>query len=114
MEAELMEKLTAEDLPEPYKTIAEFCGIETVVMLAEHFGGSQVTFQKLDTMLYPLKERLIRQEFNGYNYFELMRKYNCSVSWIRKITSDITDKTRNKPITGQMNLFGEENTKDEN
>lgn len=105
MEKKFINKLTLEDLPEPYRTIAEACGVDTAIVLAEHFGGSQVTFQKLDTILYVLKERLIRDEFNGYNYSELARKYNCSTSWIRKITTDLIQKERNKPIDNQLSLF---------
>ena len=107
MEVNLLGNLTIDDLPEPYRTVAEFCGMDVVVTLAKHFGGSQVTFQKLDTVMYSLKERLIQQEFNGYNFCELARKYNCSTSWIRKITSDITKKARKKPLEGQLNLFEE-------
>lgn len=105
MQNKLIEQLEIDDLPEPYRTVAEKCGMETVVTLAEHFGGSQINFQKLDTILYTLKERLIRQEFNGYNFNELARKYSCSTSWVRKITMDITHKERNKPPEGQLDLF---------
>lgn len=105
MQNKLIEKLTVEDLPEPYKTIAEVCGMDAVVKLAEHFGGSQPYFQKLDTIIDSMKERNILQEFNGYNYDELARKYNCSTRWVREITSDITKKVRNKPLENQLSLF---------
>lgn len=105
MRDKLIKQLSIEDLPEPYRTIAENCGMEVVVILAEQFGGSQINFQKLDTILYTLKEKLIRKEFNGYNYLELARKYSCSTSWIRKITSDMVQRERNKPVDGQMSIF---------
>lgn len=101
----ILNQLTIDDLPEPYKTIAELSDVTTAIKLAEHFGGSQVTFQKLDTALYILKERLIKDEFNGYNYEDLARKYNCSTSWVRRITSDIVHRERNKPLDGQMTVF---------
>jgi hypothetical protein len=69
-----IEKLGIADLPEPYKTIAETCGIDAAVALAEHFGGSQIYFQKIETIMDDLKARLIKEEFNGYNYNELARK----------------------------------------
>lgn len=105
MEKNLMRELKIEDLVEPYKMIAENCGLETAIKIAELFGGSQVTFQKLDTILYLLKERLIKDEFNGYNYSELARKYNCSTSWIRKITADRLHRERNKPMENQISIF---------
>lgn len=82
---DLLQKLTIDDLPEPYNTIAELTDIATAIKLAEHFGGGQITFPKLNTVLYILKARLIQEEFNGFNHDKLARKYNCSTSWIRKI-----------------------------
>lgn len=105
MEDNLLKKLIIDDLPEPYKTVAEVCGMEVVITLAENFGGSQVYFQQIDTMVDTLKERLIRQEFNGYNYEELARKYKCSTRWVRKLVSDIENKVRNKPLDGQISIF---------
>lgn len=105
MEANLLNNLTIEDLIEPYKTIAELIGMDAVVILAQHFGGSQVYFQQIDTVVDSLKERLIRQEFNGYNYEELARKYQCSTRWVRKLVSDIEQKVRNRPGEGQLSLF---------
>ncbi len=102
---QLLKQLSVDDLPEPYKTIGENCGMEVVITLAEQFGGSQINFQKLDTILYTLKERLIRQEFNGYNYGELARKYSCSTSWIRKLTTDLVNRERSKPVDGQLSIF---------
>lgn len=105
MEKNLIKELKIDDLPEPYKLIADSCGVETAIKIAELFGGSQVTFQKLDTILYVLKERLIRSQFNGYNYSELARKYNCSTSWVRKITADSVERERSRPIENQISLF---------
>lgn len=105
MEANLLNNLTIEDLIEPYKTIAELIGMDAVVIMAQHFGGSQVYFQQIDTVVDSLKERLIRQEFNGYNYEELARKYQCSTRWVRKLVSDIQQKVRNRPGEGQLSLF---------
>jgi len=92
-------------LPEPYKTIAEECGINVVISLSKHFGGSQMYFQKLDTLLDTLKQRLIRKEFNGYNFESLARKYQCSTRWVREITNDMVNKERSKPAEGQITLF---------
>ncbi len=101
----LINQLSINDLPEPYRTIAEECGIDAVISLAKHFGGSQMYFQKLDTLLDALKQKLIREEFNGYNFDFLARKYQCSTRWVREITSDIISKERNKPAAGQVSIF---------
>jgi len=94
-----------EDLPGEYDLLVAEIGIEKTLKVAKMFGGSRVYFHKYDTVEKPLRNRKIREEFNGYNYSELARKYNLTEVWIREICEDIVEKKRGKSIEGQINIF---------
>lgn len=105
MNRKLIEKLEIDDLPEPYRTVAETCGMDVAVELAEQFGGSQIYFQKLDTLMGDLRVKLIKEEFNGYNYNELSKKYGCTARWVRQVTSAGAGKSRMKPVEGHRAVY---------
>jgi len=99
--------ITIEDLPEPYGQIAQMIGLENTIKLAHDFGGTITYFPKLDSIIKPLRDRKIREEFNGYNHECLAKKYNLTVQWIREIVSVIEKEIKRKPLDGQINLFQE-------
>lgn len=98
-------ELNINDLPEPYRTIAEICGIDKTIELAKTFSGEQVYFPKYDTVYRPLRDKKILEEFNGYNFRTLAKKYGLTEMAVRRICADVIAVERGKPIEGQMSIF---------
>jgi Mor family transcriptional regulator len=73
------------DLPEPYQSLASRCGVKSALVLAELCQGAHVYIPKLDDVMRIIRDRKIKQEYNGYNFRELSLKYGLTEIWIRKI-----------------------------
>ena len=69
------------------RELAEIIGLEPYKKLIEAFGGCQLYIPKLETALKKARNKEIRENFNGFNYCELAKKYNLSEMMIRKIVS---------------------------
>lgn len=106
MEEKFLDLIKKEDLPEPYKQIAKI-GIEGIIEIAKVFGGTYQYFPKLDSIVKPARDKMIQEEFNGYNYDELAIKYNLSAQWVRMIVAPIEKQVRLKPYNGQMSLLND-------
>lgn len=94
-----------DDLPEVYSSLVDAIGIDNVIKLAKLLGGQYVYFQKLETVERPLRDRKIKNEFNGYNFSDLAKKYNLSEISIRNICSDIVNRKRVQPLKDQVSIF---------
>jgi Mor family transcriptional regulator len=80
-----LKEITFEDLPEIYRRFAVIIGIENTLKLAEHLGGMQIYFRKLEPFLMKKRDELIRQEFDGRNIGYLAKKYGLSERRIYEI-----------------------------
>lgn len=102
--------ISIDELRDEQKRIAEEVGLEVYLKLTRAFGGTHIYIAKTDEIIKrKSRDEQIREEFNGYNYSELATKYGLSDVWIRNIVSGIVKEVRNKPLSGQMNLFDYEN-----
>lgn len=104
MDDKLLDMIDISDLPEPLDQIAKLIGMDSTKLLVKQFGGEMLYLPKIETMVAPLRDKLIRQEFNGYNYEALARKYGITSRWVRQIVSPIETEIRNKPMEGQVLL----------
>lgn len=103
-----MSEFRKEDFPQPYDQIAEELGVDATIKLARMFSGEQVYFPKFETLERPLKYRKIINDFNGYNYRYLSRKYHMTVRAIREIVKPEAARILNEPVQGQMSLLDNE------
>lgn len=103
-----LQELKKDDLPEIYCQIMNEIGLDNTIKIAKLFGGQYVYFHKAESVERPLRDRKIREEFNGYNYDELAKKYNLTGIMIRYICDDIIDNRRNRPMDGQATLFSKD------
>lgn len=69
------------------REIAETIGIEAYKKLVERFGGCHIYICKIDTIQREIRNKEIQNNFNGFNYRELARKYNLSEKAVREIIS---------------------------
>lgn len=83
-----MEELTMEELDEKNKDIAKIIGIENLLLLCEYFGGTRIYVNKLDHVTAILRNRKIKEEYNGYNSQHMVRKYNLTEIQIHRILNE--------------------------
>lgn len=86
---DLAKELTIEMLPEGIcQEIAAAIGPERFVRLAEVVGGSTIYIPKAESLVRPVRDAHIKNEFNGYNHAELARKYAVTERWVRQICGE--------------------------
>lgn len=90
--------------PPPIDYIVELIGEENALKLAKEFSGQQIYFPKYESVTRPLTYRKIREEFNGFNFKYLAKKYGFSEMGIRKIVADDILKKQNEPLPGQVSI----------
>lgn len=79
-------ELTPEMMPDGLcRTIAEEIGTENLLKLLRIVGGATVYLPLEERVLRPLRDKKIREEYNGYNVNDLARKYDVTTRWILKI-----------------------------
>lgn len=101
---ELWKELTVEIIPDgQWRQVAIAIGIENFCKMLEIIGGSTTYVPQLDGILRPIRDRHIKEEFNGWNYLYLARKYNITDRLVRSICGPGN-------VEGQLNLFGEQDT----
>ena len=69
------------------KELAETIGLEAYRKLIANYGGNPVYIPKAETVLKEIREREIKENFNGKNYRELSKKYGISEMTVRRIVS---------------------------
>lgn len=99
---DLLEQVAINDLRGESRYLAEVIGLDGFKNLVREFGGtSRLYVPTLDTVVLPVRDELIRREYDGTNAMELARKWNLTERWIYEIVKDI----RARPIDGQISLF---------
>lgn len=104
MSEDWLDGITMADIPEGLVEAAQVVGIKTAFALAKHFGGTYYYFPKVDKLLATLRDKKIKEEFNGANYRELAMKYKLSETWVRQITGKPFEK-KTEPDKDQTSLF---------
>ena len=84
----MLEELTLEDIPKTHKDIAEYIGIDAFKKLVELLGGSSLYIPKEASLTRPIRNRVIREKFNG-DYRVLARKYDISEAQVRNIVGEM-------------------------
>ena len=86
--------ITLEQLPQPYETIAREIGVANTLKLASMYQGTGFYFPRLDGVLSEMRNKRIREEFNGSNHKELARKYELTERWIYEIVTQNVDENQ--------------------
>lgn len=98
-------QLRIEDLEGPYDIIAEELGIEAAFVIEKLFRGQQVYFPSFKKANSTRIREMILEEFDGYNYSKLAKKYGFTERHIRTICSGYEEKAKNKPLDGQISML---------
>ena len=103
---DLLDRLQMEDLDEEQRTLAGLIGIEAFRALVRNYNGTPIYIPKIESLEKPVRDELIREEFDGKNYRELALKYGLTETWIRNIVIEKAREIRAKPMDGQISLKG--------
>lgn len=108
-EEKLLQDLTIEDLQEQHRDFAEVLGMENLIRLSEHFGGTSIYVPQRRELIKQRVYGMIRKEYDGTNIKELAGKYEVSESTVYNVVRDILMRGAEKRetkynIPGQMNL----------
>ncbi len=97
MPDEWIRELTPSMLPDGmYKEIAEMIGTDNLLKLSSLIGGSTFYLPKQKQILRPLRDKKIREEYNGYNSLELSQKYDVSERWVQQVANQKDNDEGNK------------------
>ena len=77
--------LTKEDVPEILQNLIDIMGIEAFIELIKQYGGSSLYIPNENSVLKPIRNRLIKKHFNGHNYKELAKEFKISEMQVRNI-----------------------------
>lgn len=94
-----------ESLSAEQQKVAELIGIENYEKLIETYGGTWLYIPKTDAFERAARNRRILDEFDGYNFKQLARKYSLTEVQIRTIVSEKAREIRARPMDGQTTLF---------
>lgn len=104
----LLDKLTLEDLDEDQRELAECIGLEAYKNLLRNYAGSPITVRMPKTVTIPVRDKEIKDKFDGYNYGTLAREYNLSEVTIRRIVSSEIPRIKAAPLPGQKSFFDDD------
>lgn len=97
-----------ESLSAEQQKVAELIGIENYEKLIETYGGTWLYIPKTDAFERAARNRRILDDFDGYNFKQLARKYSLTEVQIRTIVSEKTREIRARPINGQTSMFDQD------
>ena len=79
---------------EMHREIATEIGMSNFLKLSQLVGGGDFYVPRQESILRPLRNQKIQEEFNGYNTKELARKYGVSKRWLYKIVKKSEKKKK--------------------
>lgn len=86
---DFLDELKLEDLTTEQREIADTLGgLDIYINFIRNFGGSNVYAVLPEMLTIAIRNRHIREEFNGYNYKELARKYRISEISVRRVVNE--------------------------
>ncbi|MGP1544572.1 MAG: Mor transcription activator family protein [Candidatus Fimenecus sp.] len=68
-----------------WKDVATEIGMNAFCTLLYYAGGLQLYIPRLDKILIPVRDNAIKEEFDGFNYEYLAKKYNLTERTVRKL-----------------------------
>lgn len=83
----LIDSLSVNDIDGEMQDIAECIGIDAFKKLVRLCGGQMIYIPKADSVARPVRNRLIKSEFNGANYRRLASKYGLTERRVREIVA---------------------------
>lgn len=105
---DLLDELTPDDLDPEQRELADCIGMTAYKKLVATYAGSSLNIRMPGNLTIKQRNRKLIQDFNGYNFGELARKYGLTERQIRYIVADHVHTERCRPPPGQMSLFDDD------
>ncbi len=80
----MLERLTVDDLPDSLVDVVDVIGIDSFKKLVKFCGGSSLYIPSENNLIRPVRNKVIRESFNG-DYREISRKFGISEVQARNI-----------------------------
>ena len=80
----MLEFLTENDVPDSVRDVVDVIGIDAFKGLVKLAGGSNLYIPNESNLVKPIRNRIIREEFNG-SYRDISRKFGISEVQARNI-----------------------------
>ncbi len=103
-EMELTGGLSMPELQEQHRIIAEAVGVDGLVKLCEHFGGSSIYIPQKKELLKNKIYSMIYQEYDGTNIKRLAVKYDVSEATVYNIVRDRLATKKGGNVLGQTSF----------
>ena len=97
-----MRNIDINEFREPYKSIAEVIGVETMIKLSENFPSVTLYIPTVSELLRQVTYKNIIEEFNGDNIKQLALKYKVSERTVYRV---LRNKINNTKFKNQISLF---------
>ena len=78
-----LKEIKPSEIPEHMAPLVDAIGIDAAVRLMEQVGGACIYIPKADALTRIIRDKHIRDEYNGYNAQQLALKYGISVCGAR-------------------------------
>ena len=85
----MIKYISKEDLPIVLQDLVDTIGIEAFKKLIKNYGGSSLYIPNENSILKPIRNRLIKKHFNGNNYKELAKEFKISEMQVRNIINNV-------------------------
>ena len=82
----MLEHLSINDIPDSIKEVVEVIGIDAFKGLVKIAGGSNLYIPNESNLVKPIRNRKIKEEFNG-SYRDISIKYGISEVQVRNIVN---------------------------
>ena len=106
MRNDLLKELKLEDLSGSARELAEAIGMDGFIRLVDTYGGTSNLYVPVaEQLVRPVRDELIRREYNGRNVYELARKWDLTDRSIREIVKDEVKKLRSDPGPDQLTFW---------
>lgn len=84
----MIENLSKKDLPNSLRDLADIIGIKAFIEIIRYCGGSSIYVPNENSILKPIRNRLIKENFNGNNYKYLSKEFKISEMQVRNIINN--------------------------
>lgn len=100
------DKILMDDLQEQHRELAAIIGIDNLIKLSNHFGGTQIYVPQTEKLIKNVIYRAVIEEFDGTNIKILAKKYDISESTVYRLVRDkiLNNQIQAKQIEGQMSF----------
>ena len=88
--------ISEDDLSEDLKIVADRCGLDVAVRLADKCAGLAIYIRPA-RRLDEVKERFVSRHFNGSNRHNIALALDCSSRWVYEIAKKARQEKRNEP-----------------